>query len=260
MTEQEQWFSNEKRQTLLQERYFSGTHNYFFEVKVANNGSKYIIVTQRKKVGDKYVGVKMRIFEDELLEFQRVLNKLIHFALNDEQMIQPTISSGNLEPTALSSDLLPPFFNKLQSTKNWQEFEEYSCHLLKLLGIQTIYSFLGERQAGKADGFFKFGNLAVIYDCTLDGRNIEENKKEQIINYANRLNQGSIEITGSTTEEFYHHHRQIWIISQGKTRRIKLINSIEVKEIAIQDIMNIYRERLTTAMNDQSLEIRLRNL
>lgn len=259
MTEQEQWFSNEKRLTLLKERYFTGTHNYFFEVKVANNGSKYIVLEQRKKVGDKFVGVKMRIFEDELLEFQRILDKLIHFALHDEQTTPP-ITSNNSEPKALSSDLLPPFFNKLLSTNNWQEFEEYTSHLLKLLGIQTVYSFLGERQAGKADGFFKFGNLAVIYDCTLDGRNIEENKKEQIINYANRLNQGSIEIAGSTTEEFYNHHRQIWIISQGKTRRIKLINSIEVKEIAIQDIMNIYRERLTTAINDQSLEIRLRNL
>jgi hypothetical protein len=74
------------------------------------------------------------------------------------------------------------------------------------------------------------------------------------------LNQGSIEIADRTTEEFYNHHKQVWIVTQGKTRRIKVVNNIEVKEVAVQDIMNVYRERLTTTMSNQALEMRLRNL
>ena len=158
------------------------------------------------------------------------------------------------------SDLVPAFFNKLSQTNNWKEFEEYTFYLLKLLGIQTAYNFLDERQAGKADGFFKLGNLAVIYDCTLDQKDFENTKSEQIVNYCNRLKQGNIEISERTTEEFYDHHKQVWIITQGKTRRVKLVSSIEVKEISVDDLMNLYQERLTTTMNDQALELRLRNL
>ena len=69
-----------------------------------------------------------------------------------------------------------------------------------------------------------------------------------------------MEISETTTEEFYNHHKQVWIITQNKTRQIKVINSIEIKEIAIQDIMNLYQERLITTLRDQSLEIKLRNL
>ncbi|MGL5132429.1 MAG: hypothetical protein ACRC78_07875, partial [Planktothrix sp.] len=133
-------------------------------------------------------------------------------------------------------------------------------YLLKLLGIETVYNFGGERQAGKADGFFKIGNLAVIYDCTLDFQNIENSKSEQINNYCNKLKQGSIELSGRTTEEFYNHHKQVWIITRGTTRQIKLVNSIEVKEVAINNIMYLYQERLTSNMNNQSLEIKLRNI
>jgi len=100
----------------------------------------------------------------------------------------------------------------------------------------------------------------VIYDCTLDRKDIEISKREQINNYCNRLKQGSIEISGSTTEEFYNHHKQVWIITQGKTSQIKVVNTIEVKEVAVQDIMNLYQERLKTMMSDQALEMRLRNL
>jgi hypothetical protein len=80
--QQEQWYSMEARRLLLEERYLTSSHSYFFEVKEAKNGSKYVIVTQRKKIGEKFVGTKMRIFEDEMLEFERILHKLFHFALN----------------------------------------------------------------------------------------------------------------------------------------------------------------------------------
>ncbi|MDJ0598091.1 MAG: hypothetical protein QNJ37_04535 [Crocosphaera sp.] len=67
MKEQEPWYSLEERKLFLKERYFSGSHNYFFELKEAKNGSKYIVIDQRKKVGDKFIGSKLRLFEDEML-------------------------------------------------------------------------------------------------------------------------------------------------------------------------------------------------
>jgi len=64
------------------------------------------------------------------------------------------------------SDYTPPFFEKLLSTKEWRYFEDETFKLLKLLGINNVFKFTNQR--GEADGFFKFENLAVIYDTTLE--------------------------------------------------------------------------------------------
>jgi hypothetical protein len=61
---------------LHKERMFTTAHHYFWEVREASNGSKYLVIDQRRKVGDTYKA-QMRIFEDELLEFQRILHKVI---------------------------------------------------------------------------------------------------------------------------------------------------------------------------------------
>jgi len=74
----------DERKVLLKERISTGTHNYFLEVKVANNGSKYLVIDQTRKIGTEFDSVKMRIFEDELLEFQRILQKLIRVTLRDD--------------------------------------------------------------------------------------------------------------------------------------------------------------------------------
>ncbi|MGK7945576.1 MAG: hypothetical protein AB4058_14005, partial [Microcystaceae cyanobacterium] len=80
-------------------------------------------------------------------------------------------------------------------------------------------------------------------------------------NYCNCLSQGNIKISDVNMEEFYNYQKQVWIITQQKTRPIKRVNSIEVKEISVQDIMKVYQERLTqTNYNTISLEIQLRNL
>jgi phosphopantetheine adenylyltransferase len=99
-----------------------------------------------------------------------------------------------------------------------------------------------------------------LYDCTLGDRDLEENKREQIINYCNRLQQGSIDLVGGTTEEFHNHHKQVWLVTRGNSRRMKLVNSIAVKEIAVQDLINLYQERLQAVVDDEQLESKLRNL
>jgi hypothetical protein len=99
MSQQEQWYTMEERKLLHKDRYFTTSHNYFFEVKEAKNGSPYIVIDQRKKVGDQFVSAKLRIFEDEMLEFERILHKLIHFALNVPQSSTPLPNTrvGNLK-------------------------------------------------------------------------------------------------------------------------------------------------------------------
>lgn len=249
-----------ERKTLHKERYFSSTHHYFFEVKEASNGTKYIVIDQKRKVGDAYVGAKLRIFEDELLEFQRVLQKMVRLALDEESYL----NAPSAVPPALSlrekPEFDPPFFEKLVSSGDWREFEQYTHYLLKLLGIQTVYTFVHDTQAGRPDGFLKLGNLAVIYDCTLDGSRFEDSKRDQIINYCNRLKQGSVELDGGRIEEFQQHHKQVWLITRGSSRRIRLVNDIVVKEVAIRDLIGIYKERLHNLTTDDDLETRLRNL
>ena len=301
MKAQEPWYTNEKRKLLCKERYFSTSHHYFFELKEAKNGSKYIIISQRKKVGDEFIGTKIRLFADEMLEFHRVLHRLISLAVQESDQ---TVSGAAMQASAqdvresspyeqdtfavhapasptffrkatsrirqfwkrephthshASSELRPAFFQHLPATSNWRHFEEYTYYLLKVLGIQTLYHFLGERQAGRADGFFKIGNLAVLYDCTLRTGQIEDEKQDQIMNYCHQLHQGYIDISQDIREEFTHYHKQVWIITRGTTRRIKLMNSIEVKEIAVSDLMRLYDERLLRRLSDDMLETTLRS-
>ncbi len=175
-------------------------------------------------------------------------------------MPQPVQRAEALRQLGSLFDLRPGFFQHLLTTTNWQNFEEYTYYLLKLLGIQTVYHFLGERQAGRADGFFKQGNLAVLYDCTLRTEQIEYTKNDQLANYCHQLQHGSLDITQETQENFPHHHKQVWIISRGTTRRIKLINGLEIKEIAIADLMCLYDERLRQKLPEHILESVLRNL
>ncbi|AGF51993.1 sll1439 [Synechocystis sp. PCC 6803] len=267
MDNSEQWYTREERELLHKARYFSGSHNYFFELKVAKNGSKYIVIDQRKKVGDKFVGSKIRIFEDEMLEFERVLHQLISIASGQMHVSADNLSQSSsieVESKDLSwennSDICPNFFPILATTNNWQEFEKYTFLLLKSLGIVTIKSFLGEKQAGKADGFFRTTNLSVIYDCTLAKGDIETLKSQQIINYCSQLKQGRIEFSDRIVEEFHEDHKQVWIISRQHSRKIQAINSIEVKLISIQDLMNLYATRLTSNSSYESLDLQLRNI
>gem|GEM_PF-5725619 len=67
-------------------------------------------------------------------------------------------------------------------------------------------------------------------------------------------------LSDNIKEEFYHHHKQIWIITKGISRQIKVINTVEVKEIGIADIIFFYKDRLTGNMSHQTIEMRLQNL
>lgn len=67
------------------ERLFSGTvgaagKTYFFDVKEAKTGSKYLTITESSKRKDgKFTRNQIIIFEDHLAKFQDILNESIRF-------------------------------------------------------------------------------------------------------------------------------------------------------------------------------------
>jgi hypothetical protein len=110
-----------ERKVLHKERVFTGTHNYFFEVKEASNSSKYLVIDQRRKVGDNYESAKMRIFEDELLEFQRILQKMIRLTRGASRRIK-VINDIAVKEVAIS-DLLDLYPERLKGGLNDEHLE-----------------------------------------------------------------------------------------------------------------------------------------
>ena len=73
------------RKELFTERYFSGSHTYWFNALSNSKGSLYIVLSQSTKNEDGYDTVKFRIFLDEMLEFQRILQKSINRILEIDE-------------------------------------------------------------------------------------------------------------------------------------------------------------------------------
>ncbi|MDZ8030149.1 hypothetical protein [Nostoc sp. DedSLP04] len=131
------------------------------------------------------------------------------------------------------------------------EFEDYVFMVLRLLGIHNLYQYDKKNQAGRADGFFIIGSLAVMYDCTLR-KNFDEYKKDQIENYVNKLKNSQMTIDIRLTDgggkkktlQIQGKNRQVWIITQESTRELYDVDGIRIKEIAVQDLIQIFNKRL----------------
>lgn len=78
-------FDNEIRETLRKEKVTTGSSTYWMDLKKANNGTLYLVISQSKKVNDNYEQIKIRIFMNEMLEFSRVLNKLVTCAVHEDE-------------------------------------------------------------------------------------------------------------------------------------------------------------------------------
>lgn len=154
-------------------------------------------------------------------------------------------------------DIYPPFFNFLKTTTDWPEFENLTFLLLKLLGIHEIYRY--EKQRGTADGFFKFKNSVVIYDCTLEN-DFEKAKETQINNFCDQLKHETIRHE-LCVMDINKCHKQVWIITRGPPRMInKRVGDILVKEVSVDKIIRIYRNRLVNNIDENALENQLRDI
>jgi len=159
-------------------------------------------------------------------------------------------------------ELVPALFDRLQITKDPDEFEELAYRAIRLLGIHRSYRFEKDDQAGKADGFFKFQNLAVIYDCTLR-ENFETHKRQQLQNYANQLLSGEVAIPPDTFERVCSQQKQVWVVTRGRSRvlyHISDVGSVTVKEVSVSELKKIFLERLLATMTEDDLENRFRSI
>lgn len=152
--------------------------------------------------------------------------------------------------------IYPPFFYILISTNDWREFERHTHNLLKLLGIHQIIEY--EKQRGQPDGFFKIGNLAVIYDATLMG-DFEKSKETQIANYAGQLKASSLKYKNRTIN-IANCNKQVWIITRGSSRILEKVDNITIKEVPINKIIEVYSERIEKTIDEMELENKLKNL
>ncbi|HEX2915474.1 MAG TPA: hypothetical protein VH186_32240 [Chloroflexia bacterium] len=162
-------------------------------------------------------------------------------------------------PKTVQSDVRPAIFDELILTPDWKKFELYTYYLIKLLGIHNAYRFDPDNQSGKADGFFKFGNLAVLYDCTLRTE-FKEIKRTQLENYCKQLEAGLIEAAPKVVEEFHHYQKQVWVITRGKSRLIETRNDITIKEVKVDNLIDLYEYRLRNAFTASQLENELRRI
>ena len=158
--------------------------------------------------------------------------------------------SGLREVIPFECILFPPFFHLLLRTKDSKEFEDLTFWLLKLIGVHRLYKF--EKQAGRPDGFFIFRNLAVIYDCTLNPR-FEEEKEQQIMNYCAQLRSGKLEYERDIFD-IGDFRKQVWIITRGNSRIIKRVDDIIIREVCVQNLIEIYKDRIIKNFSEEELE------
>jgi hypothetical protein len=150
-----------------------------------------------------------------------------------------------------ANHLEPAFFEEM-SNCDPLAFEQYCFYLLRLLGIHDIHKFPQNDNRGKADGFFLFNSLAVIYDATLVS-DYKKKKKTQVENYINQLKKEEISF-GSTCYTLKNNKRQVWIITRGDSVDIiKSEDNIRAKEIPYTRLIEIYRKRLNEEIGIEDL-------
>lgn len=70
---------NEERKNLFSEKVSAGGRTYFFDVKESAKGTKYLIVTESKKVGESHERSRILVFDSDLGSFTDGLKKALGF-------------------------------------------------------------------------------------------------------------------------------------------------------------------------------------
>ncbi|TGU71525.1 hypothetical protein E4633_14525 [Geomonas terrae] len=151
------------------------------------------------------------------------------------------------------SELLPGFMLNLGSTKDWRTFENDLYMLLKCIGINDAYKYEQTDQRGKADGYFSFGNLSVLYDCTLESK-FEKLKNVQISNFCDQLKKDKIEVK-SRKITIGQHKKAVWIITKCRSsHQLDQIDDVKIKEVSVYDLVDLYIRRITSELDSEGLE------
>jgi len=221
---------------------------------------------------------KPKMSDDQLSKFKKYTESRWH--VRSDELPTPPASSDDAHPDLLppadsataevppesaaksypDEQLLPGFVALLKETRNPEEFELGVYLMLRLLGIHRVFPIPQRQQAGKGDGFFRFANLAVIYDCTLSS-DFEKYKEQQVKNYCGQLLDGNVRVPPNVDEDVKQAQKQVWIITKGTSRVLEERGGntgiVIVKEIGIEDIKQLYLDRLSNPLDDRGLEKRL---
>ncbi len=180
---------------------------------------------------------------------QDILNAFgVSIALGDGCSID--ISAASAQP----SKYRPPFFDEMLQTSEWWGFEDYTHALLRMLGIHNLHPIPRDNQAGRPDGVFTIGGLAVIYDATLNSKS-ETDKQQQVRNYINDLKGGDLKIPPNHTEPIAHcTKKRVWLLVRGRSGVDKTEGSIKVCYVDVQHLMALSEKRLVSAVSLEDLE------
>lgn len=187
-------------------------------------------------------------------------------------------------------------FDKLIKLINKPKFEQSDCslfedltyYLLKLIGINLVYKYKRDGgQKKRADGFFKIGNLAVVYTCILDEKynnpcqedekydnlSQESDNLDQIEDYCSELlSKNIIRIDPAKVESVKYPieitlktcSKEVWIITpKGESHIIKGIDECEpitVKQVPISSLIDIYFSRFTEVHTNEDLVKKLKEI
>jgi len=119
--------------------------------------------------------------------------------------------------------------NNLEGIKKGETFEDYCAIVLNLLGVEELYQYPRDKQAGRADGIIKAVGLDILYDCTLredfekELKNTIENLPKLLENKISYVYRDTWEWTapavliveGILSEGFELPHSNLTVITEG---------------------------------------------
>ncbi|MBI5182208.1 MAG: DUF3276 family protein [Nitrospirae bacterium] len=68
-----------EKKELFSERVRAGSRTYFFDVKEAATGAKYLVINESKKVGESHEHNRIMIFQEDIQSFSEGLQKAAGF-------------------------------------------------------------------------------------------------------------------------------------------------------------------------------------
>lgn len=69
------------KKELFTERVFTRNRTYFFDVKESVDGTKYLVISESKKVGNSYKHNRVMVFKEDISAFNNGLEKALKFIL-----------------------------------------------------------------------------------------------------------------------------------------------------------------------------------
>ncbi|MBN2857244.1 MAG: DUF3276 family protein [Candidatus Delongbacteria bacterium] len=155
----------ENTQTMNAEVYsanFStGSRTYFINMLEAKNNSKYVKITESRKVGEnEYQKNRIMLFQNDLYKLSRVLNKAIariKGSNDDGTKEEESLLSGENEENAAAESCGDPQFPN--SGKRWTTEDEEKLEFLFKAGktVEDLTEIFGRKQKGIESRLQKLG-------------------------------------------------------------------------------------------------------